>query len=255
MLVLVDRNEAPPTDGEGVHKPYTMEDFDNPLYGQKVRARLQIMVDKGIELSPAVLKKLDIPPPEIRCTEERFQIMNIEDLMSLSDGQIVLDEELLRTGKRPPIDGRASLTRIGIGHDSLAVSSSPAMRAVASSLRFELAQALDLVKDDMSAATVKQRNRSLGWQAAMHQDPGRTRRLSESVALLLAASKGMLDKVGAESAADMQKSSSVIEGLLAHARSKCAQEMQTIDETLELSFETKRALEKEFSSFFETAKV
>jgi len=251
MLVLVDRHEAPPTEGEGAHQPYTMEDFDNPLYGQKVRARLQIMADKGIELTPAVLKKLDIPPPEIRCTDERFQIMNIEDLMSLSDGQIVLDEELLRTGKRPPIDGRASLTRIGIGHDSLAVSSSPAMRAVASRLRFELAQALDLVKDDMSVATVRQRNRYLGWQAAMHQDLGQTRRLSESVALLLAASKGMLDKVGAECEADMKQSTAVIAGLLFHIRSTCAQDMKAIDDTLDLSFESKRALEKELSSYFD----
>lgn len=45
------------------------------------------------------------------------------------------------------------------------------------------------VQDDMSAATVKQRNRSLGWQTAMHQSLGQTRSLSESVALLFAASK------------------------------------------------------------------
>jgi hypothetical protein len=31
--------------------------------------------------------------------------------------------------------------------------------------------------------------------------------------------------------------------------------METIDETLEFSFETKRTLEKELSAYFETAKV
>jgi F0F1-type ATP synthase alpha subunit len=89
----------------------------------------------------------------------------------------------------------------------------------------------------------------------MHQSLGQTRSLSESVALLFAASKGMLDKIGADSATDMQMSSSVIEGVLEHVRRRCAREMETIDETLEFSFETKRALEKELSAYFETAKV
>jgi len=63
--------------------------------------------------------------------------------------------------------------------------------------------------------------------------------------------QGMLDKVGAECEADMKQSTAVIAGLLFHIRSTCAQDMKAIDDTLDLSFESKRALEKELSSYFD----
>eukprot|EP00281_Chroomonas_sp_CCMP1168_P019727 CAMPEP_0206224412 /NCGR_PEP_ID=MMETSP0047_2-20121206/7010_1 /ASSEMBLY_ACC=CAM_ASM_000192 /TAXON_ID=195065 /ORGANISM="Chroomonas mesostigmatica_cf, Strain CCMP1168" /LENGTH=49 /DNA_ID= /DNA_START= /DNA_END= /DNA_ORIENTATION= len=49
------------------------------------------------------------------------------------------------------------------------------MRTVASRLRFELAQASDIPKDDVSPMAVRQRARALGWQAAMQQPYGTPR--------------------------------------------------------------------------------
>jgi len=83
MLVLVEK-DAP----GGVKDSYSMDDFDPTLYGSKIRARLQLLVDRKMALTPEVLKKLDIALPEVQCGDGRFQIMRIEDLMSLSDGQV-----------------------------------------------------------------------------------------------------------------------------------------------------------------------
>jgi hypothetical protein len=83
MLVLVEK-DAP----GGVKESYSMDDFDPTLYGSKIRARLQLLVDRKMALTPEVLKKLDIALPEVQCGDGRFQIMRIEDLMSLSDGQV-----------------------------------------------------------------------------------------------------------------------------------------------------------------------
>lgn len=99
MLVLVEK-DAPGSAGVGLKEAYSMEDFDPSLYGSKVRARLQLLIDKKMVVTPAVLKKLDITVPEVQCGAGRFQVMRIEDLMSLSDGQVMLDDDLYKQGRR-----------------------------------------------------------------------------------------------------------------------------------------------------------
>jgi F0F1-type ATP synthase alpha subunit len=94
MIVLMDRAES-----TKAKESYSMDDFDPTVYGAKVRTRLQLMVDKGITLTPTVLRKLDIPVPEVQQGSGRFQLMRIEEMMSLSDGHIMLTEECMKAGR------------------------------------------------------------------------------------------------------------------------------------------------------------
>ena len=42
---------------------YTLADFEGEGYAQRVLTRVQQLLDAGVAITPAVLAKLDIPPP------------------------------------------------------------------------------------------------------------------------------------------------------------------------------------------------
>ena len=97
-----------------------------------------------------VCVKLSIPPPGRDASEVKWKLRHIDELISLSDGQVILSDKLAAQGLCPALDSTCSLTRIGIGADNFATSTSPAMRSVAARLRMDLAQASDIPPGDMS---------------------------------------------------------------------------------------------------------
>lgn len=115
----------------------------------------------------------------------------MEELTSLVDGHIELRESLATAGRLPPLDPSNSLTRIGVGSSALRpASSSEAMRAVTRALRLELASAAD-----PAGCEPAQRRRAVAYEAVLHQPRSAPMPLGEQVALLLAASSGLLDDV------------------------------------------------------------
>jgi hypothetical protein len=143
---------------------------------------------------------------------------------------------------RPPIDSTTSLTRVGIGADNLAVSSSAAMRAVAASLRFNLAQIADLPKEDTSPAAEHQRARARSWYAALHQEFGATRPFGDVIIALFAASEGYLDKLLAASPPlpDAEAAGRVA-GAVAAVRAACAAEVAELEASLDISSKCRTA--------------
>ena len=87
MLLLVDR---PALLGSGGGKTYTMDDFPEQVYGGKVRQRVQVMLDRGIAVTDEVCVKLSIPPPGEGSDQVKFKLRHIDELISLSDGQVGL---------------------------------------------------------------------------------------------------------------------------------------------------------------------
>lgn len=175
MLMLVDR---PALLGSGGNTAYTLEDFKDDVYGGKVRQRIKLMLDRGIAVTDEVCVKLSIPPPGQDASDVKWKLRHIDELISLSDGQVILSDKLAAQGLNPAVDSTSSLTRIGIGADNFAVASSPAMRAVAGRLRMELSQAGDIPPDDMTSESVRQRARAKAWKAAMQQSWGHPRTFS-----------------------------------------------------------------------------
>lgn len=49
----------------------------------------QLMLDRGITVTDEVCVKLSIPPPTKDASEVKFKLRHIDELISLSDGQVI----------------------------------------------------------------------------------------------------------------------------------------------------------------------
>ena len=111
---------------------------------EKVRARIRMLVMAGVPLTSANLRKIQLPVPRPTAAEDRkrLALQHVEDLISMSNGQVWLDAE---QGRSPPLDPSRSITRVGVGADTRKCrADAPALRSVVGSLRFEFQQAMDL---------------------------------------------------------------------------------------------------------------
>jgi len=116
------------------------------------------------------------------------------NLISITDGQIVLDTELFNRGVKPAVNTGVSVSRVG------GAAQTSAMRAVAARLRLELAQAQEVAQfarlgADVDEATRRQIARGERVQAALVQPAGRPMSLAGQVFTLLAATEGHLDAI------------------------------------------------------------
>jgi F-type H+/Na+-transporting ATPase subunit alpha len=119
------------------------------------------------------------------------------NLISITDGQIVLDSKLFYEGRRPAIDIGRSVSRVG-GKTQL-----PALRALAESLRLEYAQFLELELFTRFSATLDDRARARiahgrRIRATLQQGQHAPLSLALQVALLIALADGILDRVALE---------------------------------------------------------
>ena len=180
-------------------------------------------------------------------------LQHIDDLMSMSDGQIWLDERLEANGQQPPMDPQRSVTRVGIGADTQSRADAPALRSIAEGLRLDFSQAMSLDGADATSATNKQRRRQNALLLAMYQKAGSSgRRLAESCIALLAAKEGHLDAAVSNGAlAGTKQGETLIRTLLDHVASVAGEAMDDIDATLDISAESRSRLKDAITSFFE----
>merc|ERR1719330_795359 len=223
---------------------FSPEDFSDS--SDKIRQRIAILVDKGISLTPETLRKIQIPVPVASESEKkrRLALQHVDDLVSMSDGQIWFDETLHASGQRPAIDPQRSITRVGIGADTPCRADAPAMRGLAGGLRFDFAQAASLEGAGANSGAEKQLLKRESYLLAMHQNPGEVRLLSENCAALLAASLGRLDAtVEAGGVAGTELGSETIKGLMDRLWQSSPSAMEEIDHTLDLSPSVRTLLE------------
>ncbi len=118
------------------------------------------------------------------------------NLISITDGQILLDSDLFHRGVKPAIDAGRSVSRVG------GAAQAPAMRALASTLRLELAQFEEVARfvrfgSDVDEATQRQIRRGERLQQLLTQSVHRPLALAAQIIMLAAAAEGYLDDVPA----------------------------------------------------------
>jgi F-type H+-transporting ATPase subunit alpha len=114
------------------------------------------------------------------------------NLISITDGQIVLDSRLFYEGHKPAIDVGTSVSRVG------GKTQAPALREVAETLRLDYAQFLELEIftrfGGVTDAHVKDKiARGQRIRAVLTQPQYAALRLADQVALVLALQSGLLD--------------------------------------------------------------
>jgi len=235
---------------------FTEEDFEQS--SDKIKTRIAMLLKSNVPLTSTNLRKIQIPLPKSSLSEKnrRLSLQHVDDLISMSDGQIWLDETLATVEKRsPPIDPQRSITRVGVGADTLSRADAKALRGLVGGLRFELAQASSLDGAEMNAsATRGQLRRRDAWLLAMHRDVENGvggGDLSEEVVSLLAASMGQLDDVIERGAkAGTEEGRQAMTGLLEYVRESQGDVMSEIDDTLDMNEDARGLLESAIESYF-----
>jgi len=228
--------------------------FDESEFEQgpeKLKERVKMLVKRNIPLTAENLRKVDIPIP----TEggRRLVLQHVDDLISMSDGQIWFDERLEAQGRHPPLDPQRSVTRIGVGADTNSRADAPALRRIAERLRLDLSQASSMDGAEETKASQRQIRRKNALLLAMHQRPGLGgRRLSESCVALLAASEGHLDdSVAAGILAGTEEGEKLMQGLADHVLLVAADAVDEVDESMDLTESARDDIRRAIASFFE----
>lgn len=220
--------------------------------GDKVKARLDILVKNNIPLTEVNLRKIDIPIPSVTERQRRLVLQHVDDLISMSDGQIWLDHKLAKAGQSPPMDPQRSLTRVGIGADTVSRADAPAVRRMVEGLRLDLSQAASMGGAEVTLASSRQIRKREAWLLAMHQEPGQGgRTLSESCVALLAASIGALDTtIESGGLAGTEQGQFIIRDLLSHVKRFASRAVNEIDETQDIGVDGRNELVEAIKSFF-----
>jgi F-type H+-transporting ATPase subunit alpha len=116
------------------------------------------------------------------------------NLISITDGQIVLDTDLFNQGIKPALDAGRSVSRVG------GAAQTRAMRFVSGNLRLELAQFEDVARfarfgTEVDEATQRQIQRGNRARRVLTQPPYQPHPLAMQIITLLAAIEGYLDDV------------------------------------------------------------
>ena len=119
------------------------------------------------------------------------------NLISITDGQIVLDAKLFYAGQKPAVDVGTSVSRVG------GKTQAPALREAAQTVRLDYAQFLELESftrfGGMSDKRVRaQLTRGARIRAILDQPQHAPLRLADEVALVLAVQAGQLDELTLE---------------------------------------------------------
>jgi F-type H+-transporting ATPase subunit alpha len=157
------------------------------------------------------------------------------NLISICDGQIVLETDLFNQGIKPAVNVGKSVSRVG------GEAQSQAMRTLAGDLRLELSQYEEVSRfarfgTEVDKATQRQIEHGRRLRAVLTQPVHQPLPLASQIVALLAATEGMLDQVAVEDVRAFQR------GLLDLARRREPERLQQIERTGELSPETGSAL-------------
>jgi F-type H+-transporting ATPase subunit alpha len=164
------------------------------------------------------------------------------NLISITDGQLVLDAELFNRGLKPAVNVGRSVSRVG------GAAQTAAIRAVAGKLRLELSQFEEVARfarfgTEVDEATQRQIRRGERLRAVLSQPAHRPLSLAAQVVVLLAATEGHLDDVALEDIPDLESS------LLAYIETARPEIGQQIDRSGELTPETRESLAEAIAAY------
>jgi F-type H+/Na+-transporting ATPase subunit alpha len=116
------------------------------------------------------------------------------NVISITDGQIFLEEDLFHAGVRPAVNAGLSVSRVA------GAAQTPAMKQVSGQLRLAMAQYRELASfaqfgAELDSATQAALDRGTRILELLKQDQHDPRPLEEQIALLFAVNRGFLDDI------------------------------------------------------------
>jgi F-type H+-transporting ATPase subunit alpha len=116
------------------------------------------------------------------------------NVISITDGQIFLENELFYQGQRPAISVGLSVSRVG------SAAQVKAMKQVSGTMKLDLAQYQEVAAfakfgSDLDAATQQQLNRGVRLYELIKQDQYQPMEVEEQVAVLFAGVRGYIDRI------------------------------------------------------------
>ena len=167
------------------------------------------------------------------------------NLISITDGQIVLDAELFNRNIRPSVNVGLSVSRVG------GAAQTPAMRQVSSRLKLDLAQYQEVARfarfgTEVDETTQRQILRGLRLETALTQPEHQPLPLPEQIAVLAAVTGGYMDEVALGELPAFEV------GLLAFLRAEHQALCAEIDREGELNETVRAELETVIGAYRET---
>jgi hypothetical protein len=113
LMSTIPREDETISDGSGNSEDESIvfdpSDFE-PM-SEKIQTRIATLVKAKVPLTAVNLRKIQIPIPRPSAAEDakRFALQHVEDLISMSDGQIWFDDVLAKMGRSPPLDPSRSI--------------------------------------------------------------------------------------------------------------------------------------------------
>ncbi|MDP6571127.1 MAG: F0F1 ATP synthase subunit alpha [Candidatus Marinimicrobia bacterium] len=164
------------------------------------------------------------------------------NVISITDGQIYLENNLFNSGVRPAIDVGLSVSRVG------GAAQIKAMKKVAGTLRLDLAQDRELEAfakfgSDLDKATLAQLTRGERMVEILKQNQYVPMSVENQVAIIYAGGQGMLDDIENDKVREFET------GLLDHLKANHADILESIKSTGEISDETGEKLKAAIEDF------
>ena len=164
------------------------------------------------------------------------------NVISITDGQIYLENNLFNSGIRPAIDVGLSVSRVG------GAAQIKAMKKVAGTLRLDLAQFRELEAfakfgSDLDKATLAQLTRGERMVEILKQNQYVPMDVEHQVAILYAGSQGILDDIPNKKIGEFEK------GLLDHLDANHEKILKTISSSGEILDKTGKELKKAIEDF------
>ena len=164
----------------------------------------------------------------------------VTNLISITDGQIVLDADAFNKGNKPAIDIGRSVSRVG--------SAAQAMKSVVKALKLELSQYEEVARfaqfgTEVNEATRKQIERGQRLNALLRQGPNRPVRFEDQVVQFYALTQGFMDEVKPE------KVAAFTDDMVGYLHNHAAQAIDAIKHERVLSDETKADLNQALGDF------
>ncbi|RCK81677.1 MAG: ATP synthase alpha chain [Candidatus Ozemobacter sibiricus] len=150
------------------------------------------LLERAAKLSPALKGGSLTALPIIETQAGDFSAYIPTNVISITDGQIILDAALFNSGVRPAINAGLSVSRVG-GNAQI-----KAMKKVAGPLRLELAQYRELAafaqfSKDLDKATQAQLARGERLVELLKQPPRQPMDVADQIITIFAATQGFLD--------------------------------------------------------------
>jgi len=168
----------------------------------------------------------------------------VTNLISITDGQIVLDADEFNKGNKPAIDIGRSVSRVG------SAAQEPAMKSVVKALKLELSQYEEVARfarfgTEVNEATRKQIERGQRLNALLQQGPNQPVRFEDQVVQFYALTQGFMDEVKPE------KVAAFTHDMIGYLHNHAPQAIDAIRYDRSLSEETKADLNQVLGDFLE----